>query len=126
MCWWRSKSVRFATPSSSLRPNGKSYSTSAQAAEREVPRIDLVAERLTDLADAERHTDSRRVAHVLEVHEDSLRRFRAQVRDARIVLERADVRLEHQVERARRGQRAGRGRAGRDDLRAHALVLQGV
>src|SRR5690606_5839190 len=65
------------------------------AAEREVARIDFVAKRLADLRDAERHADARRVADVLEVHEDALRRLRAQVRDARVILERAYVRLEH-------------------------------
>src|SRR5690606_29404986 len=74
------------------------------APEREVARVDLVAERLADLPDAERHANPRRVEHVLEVHEDALRRFGAKVCDARRVLERADVGLEHQVERARSGQ----------------------
>ena len=41
MCWRRSKSVRFAIPSSSLRPNGKSYSTSAQPAAN---RVDIYGE----------------------------------------------------------------------------------
>ena len=93
------------------------------AAEREVARVDLVAKRLADLADAERHAHARRVADVLEVHEDALRRLGPQIRDARVVLERADVGLEHQVERARRRQRARCRCARREHLGAQRFVV---
>lgn len=52
-------------------------------AEREVARRNLVAERLADLRDAKRHLLARGLLHVQEVHEDALRRFRAQVHDRR-------------------------------------------
>jgi hypothetical protein len=65
-------------------------------------------------------------ADVLEVHEDSLRGFRPQVGDARVVLERADVGFEHEIERARRGQRSGGARARRENLRAECFVLQRI
>ena len=48
------------------------------AAERVIARIDLVAERLANLGDAERKLEPRAVEHVLVVDEDALRRFRAQ------------------------------------------------
>ena len=126
-------------------------------AEDEVARRDLVAERLADLRDPERHLRRRPRAQkvfapncapncancapncarpalraelraadggtltrarrddVLEVGEDALRRLGAEVRDRRRVGERADVRLEHQVEVARRRERAGLAGGGRRD-----------
>src|SRR5258706_9067812 len=60
-------------------------------AEREIARVDLVAERLADLPDSERDAHACRVAHVLEVHENPLRRFWPQASDARVVLEGPDV-----------------------------------
>ena len=48
-------------------------------AEGEVARVDLVAERLADLANAKRHPLARDIQHVLELDEDGLRRFGAQV-----------------------------------------------
>ena len=69
-----------------------------ERAEDEVARGDLVAERLADLGDTERRLAARDLGHVLEVDEDALRRLGAQVdRHARL-LERADARLEHEVE----------------------------
>ncbi len=94
------------------------------AAEREVARVDLVAKRLADLADTERHAHARRVADVLEVDEDALRRLGPQIRDARVVLERTDVCLEHQVEGARSRQRARCRCVRREHLGAQCLVLQ--
>ena len=73
-------------------------------AEEEVPGRDLVAERLADLRDAERRLAPRDLEHVLEVDEDALRRLRTQVRERALALERADVRLEHEVELPRLGQ----------------------
>ena len=58
-------------------------------AEDEVPGRDLVAERLADLRDAERHLLPRRLLHVQEVHVDALRRLRAQVDDGRACPRRA-------------------------------------
>ena len=66
--------------------------------ENEVARRDLVPERLADLRDAERHLLAHALLYVQEVHKDALRRFRTQIHDARALLERAHVRLEHQVE----------------------------
>ena len=67
-------------------------------AEEEVARRDLVAEALADLRDAERRLHAHRRDHVLEVDEDALRRLGTQIRARRVVGERSDVRLEHQVE----------------------------
>ena len=70
-------------------------------AEREIPRRDLVAKALAHLRDAERHAHPRAVAHVLEIDEDALGRFRPQERRVFFAAHRADDRLEHQVEFAR-------------------------
>jgi hypothetical protein len=72
--------------------------------EREVPRVDLVAEGLADLGDAERHLLARGLAHALPVGEDRLAGLGAQPRDAGRVLGGADEGLQHQVEGAGRGQ----------------------
>ncbi len=59
------------------------------------------------------------VEHVLEVEEDALRRLRPQVGDVVVAAGGADVGLEHQVELARLGERAGRAsRPGRRPARA--------
>ncbi len=73
-------------------------------AEEEVARRDLVPERLADLGDAERRLAAGELGDVLEVDEDALRRLGAEVRGGALVLERADVRLEHEVELARLGE----------------------
>ena len=62
-----------------------------------------------------RHLHAARRDDVLEVGEDALRGLGAEVRDGRRVGERADVRLEHQVEVARRRERAGLAGGGRRD-----------
>src|SRR5699024_3332529 len=72
-------------------------------AEDEVAGGDLVAERLADLADAEGRLAPRRRHDVGEVDEDALRRLRAQVVQAGLVLDGAEVGLEHHVEVARLG-----------------------
>ena len=74
------------------------------AAEREIARIDLVAERLADLRDAERHLLARHAEDVVELRENDLRGFGAEIGDAGAVLDRADERLEHQIELARLGE----------------------
>ena len=72
--------------------------------EGEVARGDLVAERLADLADAERKLSSRRALDVCEVHEDALRGLRAQIAGRRRVLGDADGSLEHEVKLADGGE----------------------
>ena len=72
----------------------------------EVAGRDLVAERLADLRDTERRLLARGRLHVLVVDEDALRGLGPQVRDRGGVLDRADVRREHQVELARLGEAA--------------------
>ena len=90
------------------------------AAEGEVARRDLVAEGLADLRDAERHAHARRIDDVPEVDEDALRGLGAQVRERVLVADRAAVRLEHEVELPRLGERAGFLRVRSD--RAGALL----
>src|SRR5205085_4538146 len=73
--------------------------------EEEVAGRDLVAERLaTDLRDAERRLAARELGDVLEVDEDPLRGLGAEVGGRAAVGERADLRLEHEVELARLGE----------------------
>ncbi len=66
--------------------------------EDEVARRDLVAERLADLRDPERRLSAGDLRDVLEVDEDPLRGLGAQVRVEPRLLDRADPRLEHEVE----------------------------
>jgi len=91
--------------------------------EREVARRDLVAERLPDLADAERDLDARRGDDVLEVDEDALGGLRTQVRLGRRIEQRSEGRLEHQVELARLGEVAVRMLAGMLTRLARALAV---
>src|SRR6185295_7386253 len=63
-------------------------------AEREVARIDLVAERLADLGDAERDLLAPRLAHALEVVEDRLAGLGAQIGDLGALLRRSNPGLE--------------------------------
>ena len=95
--------------------------------EDEVARRDLVAEGLADLRDAARHAEApRRRGDVLEVHEDALRRLRAQVGRRRGVGRGADARLEHEVERPRAARAAGPvGRARRRHARHLGLGALG-
>ena len=74
--------------------------------EHEVAGRDLVAERLADLGDAERDLLARALLDVLEVDVAALGRLGAEVDDRRVLLDRAHVRREHQVELAGRRQRA--------------------
>jgi hypothetical protein len=67
-------------------------------AEDEVPRGDLVPERLADLRDPKGNLLPRALLHVEKVHEDSLRRLRSEIDDRRRVLDRPHERLEHEVE----------------------------
>src|ERR1700733_3918604 len=75
-------------------------------AEDEIARRDLVAERLADLADAERDLLARGLQHVAVVDEDALCGLRPEVGQARFVLGRTKVRPEQPVEHARLGEGA--------------------
>ena len=77
------------------------------AAEGEIARRDFVAEGLADLRDAERNAHARGIADIPEVGEDALRGFGAQIRERVLVADRTTVGLEHEVEHARLGERAG-------------------
>ena len=98
-----------------------------ERAEDEVAGRDLVPERLADLRDPERWLAPRDLEHVLVVDEDPLRGLGAKVDLGAGLLDRADARLEHQVELARLGQVAvGRlaGPLARPLPAAHLLVLE--
>ena len=69
-----------------------------------LPGRDLVAERLADLRDPERRLAPGELSDVLEVDEDPLRGLGAQEDGRARLLDRADARLEHQVELTRLGQ----------------------
>ena len=84
--------------------NSISICSNSRTRKRKLPGRDLVAERLADLRDAERRLAPRELGDVLEVDEDALRGLGAEVRGRALVLERADVRLEHEVELARLGE----------------------
>ena len=92
------------------------------------PGRDLVPERLADLRDPERRLAARDLGDVLEVDEDPLRRLGAEVDVDAGLLDRADARLEHQVEVARLGQVAVRrlARPLRRPLAAADLLVLGV
>ena len=75
-------------------------------AENEILGGDFVAERFALLRDAERQLDALRIDDVLEVRENSLRGFRAQIDNRRGVFHRTHEGFEHQVEIARRRQLA--------------------
>src|SRR5690606_21289700 len=72
-------------------------------AEDEVSGGDLVAERLADLADAERWLLAARGEHVREVHENALGGFRAQVVESGLVIDDAEVGLNEAGEGLRLG-----------------------
>ena len=67
-------------------------------AEDEVPGGDLVPEGLTGLSNTERRLLTSAGEHVLEVHEDTLGGLGTQVVQTGLVLDRAEVSLEHHVE----------------------------
>ena len=67
-------------------------------AEDELTRHNLVAERLANLGNAERHLHASRLLHVQIVHEDALSRFRTQIDGACTLGSSTHLRLEHQVE----------------------------
>src|SRR5664279_2314997 len=90
-------------------------------AEDEVARRDLVAEALAGLRYAERRLLARRRHHVEEVDEDALCGLRAQVVQSRLVLDRAEVRLEHAGELLGLGPRATRAAVRAGDAVESAL-----
>ena len=92
--------------------------------EDEVARADLVAEGLADLGDAEGHLPAAGLLHGLEVDVRALRRLGAQVDDGGLVLDRAHVRLEHEVEAARRRERPRVHGADEAESRHDALVAE--
>src|SRR6185312_4855611 len=73
--------------------------------EDEVPRRNLVAERLPDLRDPEGHFLAGGVEHVQVVDVNALRRLSAEIDDRRLVLHQPQESLEHEIEEARFGQR---------------------
>ena len=91
--------------------------------ENESPGRDLVAERLADLRNAERHLLPRRLLHVEEVHVRPLRRLRPQVDGRRRIFHGAHLRLEHQVELPRLSEITVRGLA---RLLRRLLATRGV
>ena len=78
-------------------------------------RRDLVAEALADLGDPERELPPRDGLDLREVHEHALRGLRTQVRHVLVVLDRPEVRLEHQVELLGLGERGAPRSSGRHD-----------
>ena len=94
------------------------------APKREIAWIDLVAEGLADLSDAEGNTHAGGIADGLEVDENPLGRLRSQVRDAGSIPQGAHVGLEHEVEGAGRGQRTRLGSARRVGAFAQVHVVQ--
>ena len=74
-------------------------------AESEVSRRDLVAEALADLGDAKGNPHAAAIEHVLEVDEDALGGLGPQEGGVFFAAQRADDRLEHQIEFARLGER---------------------
>ena len=91
------------------------------AAERVVARRHLVAEALAHLRDAEGHALAGGGEHVRELGEDRLRGLGTEVGDVGGVVDRADDRLEHEVERLRLGELAAA--VGAEELRARDLGL---
>jgi hypothetical protein len=85
-------------------------------AEDEVAGRDLVAEALAGLGDAERRLLARGLADVEEVDEDALGGLGAQVVQARLVLDDAEIGLEHHVEVARLGPLAAGAAVGAGDV----------
>ncbi len=77
-------------------------------AKRKVSRRNFVAETFADLRNAEWNPHTRAVANVFEVDENALGRLGTQENNVILAAQSADDRFEHQVEFARRCQRAER------------------
>ena len=97
-------------------------------AEGEIARVDLVAERFSDLRDAEGQLHAVRIEHVLVLAENRLRGLRAEVGD--LLAGGSEIRLEHQVELARLGEKGAVGgvvaRGAGDLFGRFALELDGL
>ena len=85
------------------------------AAEREIARRHFVAERLTNLRNAERNLHACGVHDILEIDKDALRSFWAEIGIISWILNRTNKRLEHQVELPRLGERSNFGGIGAND-----------
>ncbi len=72
--------------------------------EHELTWSDLVSERLAHLGDPERKFETIGAADVLEVGEDPLRRFRSEVDQVLLRIDRAHVSAEHEMKRLRLGE----------------------
>ena len=92
--------------------------------EHEVAGRDLVAEGLADLRDAERDLLARALLDVLEVDVRALGGLGAEVDDGALVLHRAHVAGEHQVEAARRRERLAVVGTDEAEARGHGLVAE--
>jgi hypothetical protein len=95
-------------------------------AEDEVPRRDLVPERLADLGDPERDLLPRRCQDVFEIEEDPLRRFWAQVGGGALVREGPHLRLEHQIEGPGHGEGGPPGRRTGDLLHGSLIGIDQI
>ena len=76
-------------------------------AEDEIARRDFIAEGLADLGDTEGHAHTAGIQHVLEIREDTAAGFGAQIDFVFLTRRRAREGVEHHVELAGFGQRAG-------------------
>src|SRR5487761_803266 len=70
----------------------------------EIAGGDLIAKALADLRDTERQLATHRRVDVFEIDEHTLSRLRPEIGDPRILLDRPDVRLKHQVKLTRLGE----------------------
>ena len=87
------------------------------AAENEIPRRHLIAERLADLRNPERHFHAGAINHIFEIQENTGAGFGAQIDFVFFSSRRARVGMEHHVELARLGQRSGLFHIGADHIR---------
>ena len=72
--------------------------------EEEIARVNLVAKRLTNLRDAEGQLAAGRRQHIVEISENALGRFGAQIGERTTIAHRPDLGFEHHVKGAGLGQ----------------------
>src|SRR5260370_16800838 len=77
------------------------------AAEGVIARVDLVAEGLASLSNSKRQFKPRAIEDVVEVDEDALSGFGAQVSNGRSVFQGSNVGLEHEIKLTRICERTG-------------------
>ena len=77
-------------------------------AEDRILKDDFVAERFSDLRNAERNLHPVRLNDIFKIDEDALTGFRAQVYDGRVAFDGAEMRFKHQIEFAHGGIEIGR------------------